>query len=56
MYEKTMSVKRGDVYKKETAPVAEHYRKQGKFKAVDGVGSIDEIAQRLFKAVEESKS
>lgn len=45
-----------DVYQKETAPVAEHYRKLGKFKAVDGVGSIDEIAQRLFKAVEESKS
>jgi adenylate kinase len=48
--------KRINVYQKETAPVAEHYRKPGKFKGVNGVGSIDEIAERLFTAIEESKS
>lgn len=40
------------VYKKETAPVADYYRKQHKLAEVDGVGSIDEISERLFAAVE----
>ena len=40
------------VYKKETAPVADFYRKQHKLAEVDGVGSIDDISERLFDAVE----
>lgn len=40
------------VYKKETAPVADYYRKQHKLVEVDGVGSVDEISQRLYEAVE----
>ncbi len=41
------------VYKKETAPVAEYYRKQHKLREVNGVGSIDEISRRLYEAVED---
>lgn len=41
------------VYKKETAPVAEYYRKQHKLKEVNGVGSVDEISRRLYEAVED---
>lgn len=41
-----------EVYKKETAPVADYYRKQHKLAEVNGVGSIDEISERLFDAVE----
>jgi len=41
-----------EVYKKETAPVADYYRKQHKLAEIDGVGSIDEISERLFDAVE----
>jgi len=42
-----------EVYKRETAPVAEYYAKQGKYAEVNGVGSPDEISKRLFKALEE---
>ena len=35
------------VYNRETAPVAEHYKTQNKFKSVAGVGSIDEIYNEI---------
>jgi adenylate kinase len=41
-----------NVYKNETAPVKDFYQAQGKYKAVNGIGSIDEITQRLFAAIE----
>lgn len=40
------------VYKKETAPVAGYYSNQGKLEEIDGIGSIEEISQRLFEAVD----
>jgi adenylate kinase len=40
------------VYKNETAPVAEYYKAQGKYEEVDGVGSIDEISEKLFEAID----
>ena len=39
------------VYKNETAPVKEFYQKQNKFISIDGVGSIDDITNRLFDAI-----
>ncbi|EAY27103.1 adenylate kinase [Microscilla marina] len=36
-----------DVYKNETAPVADHYKAQDKYVAIEGVGSIDEIFEIL---------
>ena len=42
-----------DVYNEETAPVANYYKSVGKFKAINGLGSIDEITLRLVKAIEE---
>ena len=44
--------KRFEVYKKETSPVAEHYKKAGKFKALEGEGSVDEIADRLSASID----
>lgn len=44
-----------NVYNKETAPVIGYYEKHGKFKSIDGMGSIDEIFNRLTKAVDEVK-
>lgn len=41
-----------DVYNRETAPVAEYYKAQGKYKGIDGIGSIEEISARLFTAIE----
>jgi len=34
-------------YREKTAPVAEHYKNDDKYIAVDGMGSIDDIFQRL---------
>jgi adenylate kinase len=40
------------VYNRETAPVIDYYSGQGKFKPVDGMGTIEEIFGRLCKAIE----
>lgn len=39
-------------YNKQTAPVAEYYRAQGKLRMVDGIGSIEEIFSRICEAVD----
>lgn len=39
-------------YENKTAPVAQHYEKKGRFHAINGVGSIDEIYQRLTDTIE----
>ena len=40
------------VYNNETAPVKAFYQAQNKFVGINGIGSIDEITQRLFEAIE----
>ncbi|MBI1268529.1 MAG: adenylate kinase [Cryomorphaceae bacterium] len=42
-----------NVYNNETAPVAEYYRAQGKYQGVVGVGTIQEISERLFDAIDQ---
>lgn len=39
-------------YNEKTLPVANFYKEQGKYKAVEGVGSIDEIFERITKAID----
>ncbi len=41
-----------DVYNRETAPVKAHYEAQNKYTAINGLGSIDEITDRLYEAIE----
>lgn len=41
-----------DVYKKETTPVFEFYRQQGKSQMIPGVGTIDEIFERLTSTID----
>jgi adenylate kinase len=43
--------KRINVYNAETAPVANFYKALGKFKSIDGFGSLEEITDRLVKAI-----
>jgi adenylate kinase len=43
------------VYNEQTAVVADFYSKQNKFKRIDGVGTIDEIFNRLCSAIDEHK-
>lgn len=40
--------KRLQVYAEQTAPVADWYARHGKLKAVDGVGSLDDVFQRIL--------
>jgi adenylate kinase len=41
-----------NVYNRETAPVADFYRAQNKYRGINGIGSVEEISDRLFKAIE----
>lgn len=41
-----------DVYNRETAPVAAFYKAQGKFEGIDGLGTVEDITQRLFSAID----
>ena len=41
-----------NVYNEKTMPLIEYYQKQGKHFGINGMGSIDEIAQRLKAVVE----
>ena len=40
------------IYKEQTEPVEQYYAEQGKFVAIDGVGTIDEIFARLAEAID----
>lgn len=50
--DKTIIRNRIDVYKSETTPVFDYYAKEGKSMKVDGMGSIEEIFDRLRKAID----
>ncbi|MFK8045707.1 MAG: adenylate kinase, partial [Crocinitomicaceae bacterium] len=43
------------VYNDQTAVVADYYSKDGKHVAIDGVGTVDEITERLFTAINKAK-
>lgn len=43
------------VYNAETMPVADFYSAQGKFKSIDGMGTVDEIFGRISDAIEALK-
>lgn len=40
------------VYNEKTAPVIDYYKNQGKFNAINGMGSIEEIAGRLKNVID----
>lgn len=44
--------KRINVYNKETAPVAEYYKSQDKYTGINGIGSIEDIAGRIYEAID----
>ena len=48
----TVIQNRINVYNRETAPVAEYSTAQGKYKGIDGIGTIEEISERLYQAIE----
>ena len=40
------------VYAEQTAPVAGHYARRGQLREVDGMGSVEEVNQRLLDTLE----
>ena len=49
--DETVIQKRINVYHAETAPVADFYKAMGKFKSINGLGSVEEITNRLVQAI-----
>ncbi|MBI4525116.1 MAG: adenylate kinase [Deltaproteobacteria bacterium] len=45
-----------NVYKTQTAPLIDLYRRKGLLKEIDGVGSMEEIRDRIIKAVNEVRA
>lgn len=45
-------INRIDEYNRKTAPLKAYYKNQNKFEAVNGMGSIDEITERLKTAID----
>ena len=44
-----------EVYRAQTEIVASHYAKQDKYVAVDGVGSLEEVFERICAAIDAAK-
>ena len=40
------------VYRDQTAVVADHYNRQGKYEAVNGVGNMDEVFDRICEVID----
>lgn len=49
--DETVIRKRIAEYEQKTAPLKEYYSAQGKYRGIDGVGSIGAITERLAKAI-----
>ena len=47
--------KRLEVYELQTAPVSDFYKKLGKYAAVDGMGSVEEIFGRIASVLDSKK-
>ena len=43
------------VYREQTEIVAEHYSKQGKYVAIDGVGTMEEVFERICAAIDANR-
>ena len=48
--------KRLQVYDQQTAPVIEFYRQHGQLTIVDGVGSLDQVFNRIIEAIAPEKA
>ena len=43
--------KRQEIYWNQTAPIIDHYKKVNLLKEINGLGSIEEVTQRIIKAI-----
>lgn len=49
--EESIIRKRLDIYENTTRPVLDYYKNQGKFKGIDGMGSVNEIFERICTTI-----
>lgn len=42
-----------ETYEEKTAPLKEYYSAQGKFRSIEGLGTIEEISHRLYHAIDD---
>lgn len=47
--------RRVSVYNNETMPVAEHYAQQGKYAAISGIGTIDDIFELVCQKIQQAQ-
>jgi adenylate kinase len=47
---------RMEVYRKQTAPLSDYYRKQGLLETIDALGTPDEVFERIKEAVERRRA
>lgn len=50
--DKEVIINRIKVYEDQTAILADYYRLQNKLVSVNGIGTVDEITQRLYIAID----
>lgn len=50
--DKSIIANRIKVYENQTAVLSEYYKAQNKLATVDGVGSVDQITERLFSSID----
>ena len=43
--------KRQEIYWNQTAPIIDHYKKVNLLKEINGLGSIEEVTQRIIKVI-----
>ncbi len=44
--------KRLDIYRRQTTPLKDFYQQMGKYRAIHGMGSVDEIFERIKSAID----
>jgi adenylate kinase len=44
-------IRRLEVYARETAPLLEHYRAQGRLREIPGLGTMDEVFGQLARTL-----
>lgn len=49
--EESIIRKRLDIYENTTRPVLDYYKSQGKLKGIDGIGSVNEIFERICTTI-----
>jgi len=54
--DQTVIENRINVYNEKTAPLIDYYKKQSKHRGINGMGTIEEIAERLRDAIQELKN